>query len=59
MAKVDLSIKEIYAALCPKCQEKIRSLVKDKLAEQMLDRALGGPGSEEGNDDKRIPGPES
>jgi len=48
--KVDLSIKDIYKLLCPDCQAKLRDLVKSKMADQMLDRALSGKGPEEETD---------
>ena len=40
--KVQVSIKEIYRLMCPGCREKLRGLVKEKMADQMLDRTLGG-----------------
>lgn len=47
MAKIDLSIKDIYKLLCPKCQAKLRNLVKERMADNMLDRALKGDKPEE------------
>ena len=40
MPQVNLSLKEIYSKLCPKCQKKIRDLVKEKLADQVVKQAL-------------------
>ena len=40
MPQVNLSLKEIYGKLCPKCQKKIRDLVKEKLADQVVKQAL-------------------
>jgi len=38
---VQLSVKEIYEKLCPKCREKIKALIKDKITEQMVDQVVG------------------
>jgi hypothetical protein len=38
---VQLSIKEIYDAACPKCKEKIRALVKAKLTDDMVNKVIG------------------
>ena len=40
MPQVNLSLKEIYKVLCPKCQKKIRDLVKERLADQVVEEAL-------------------
>lgn len=40
--RVNLSLKEIYGKLCPKCQDKVRDLVKDKLADLAVREALEG-----------------
>jgi len=45
--KVQVSIKEIYRLMCPECREKMRDLVKEKMADQMLDRTLGGQSPQE------------
>lgn len=58
MAKVNVTIQEIYKRLCPDCQAAIRELVKSKLEGSALDRALGGSSGEEGPDAQRIPGAE-
>lgn len=39
--RINLSIKEIYSKLCPKCQAKLRELLKDKIADQAVKDALG------------------
>ncbi len=39
---MNLSLKEIYEKLCPKCQAKVRELIKDKLADQVVKDALEG-----------------
>jgi hypothetical protein len=38
--KVNLSLNEIYKVLCPKCREKLKDLVKGKLADQLVEQAL-------------------
>ena len=38
--QVNLSLKEIYEKLCPKCKEKLRELVKEKLADDVVKQAL-------------------
>lgn len=41
--KIDLDLKDVYAAVCPKCQKKVRALVREKiigLREQALDDEL-------------------
>ncbi len=40
--KVQIEMWEIYRLMCPECREKMRGLVKEKMADQMLDRTLGG-----------------
>jgi len=45
--QVNLSVKEIYAGLCPKCKKQMEQMVKDKLADEMVKKAL-----EEGNEAK-------
>ena len=39
-SQISLSIKEIYGKLCPKCQAKLRGLLKDKIADQAVKDAL-------------------
>ncbi|MBA7714549.1 hypothetical protein ES703_123575 [subsurface metagenome] len=40
MTQVNLSLKEIYQKLCPKCQKTLRDILKDKLADQLVKQAL-------------------
>ncbi len=40
MPELKLSLKEIYKKLCPECQEKLRDLVKEKMADQAIKQAL-------------------
>jgi len=39
--KVQLSLKEIYSRLCPKCKKKIRGLIKEKITDDMVNQVLG------------------
>jgi len=39
--KVQLSLKEIYEKVCPKCKKKIRGLIKEKITDDMVDQVLG------------------
>ena len=38
---VQLNVREIYKRLCPKCQKKIRELIKAKVTDQMVDQVIG------------------
>ena len=38
--QVNLSLKEIYARLCPECQAKLRDMLKEKIADQTVKDAL-------------------
>ena len=38
---VQLAIPEIYAQLCPKCKEKLRKLIKEKISDEMVNQMLG------------------
>ena len=40
-ANISLTMKEIAAILCPKCKKHLRSLVRDKITDKMVDQALG------------------
>lgn len=42
MTQVNLSLKDIYAKLCPECQEKLRDMVKSQLTDQAVKDALEG-----------------
>jgi uncharacterized protein with PIN domain len=37
---VQLSVKEIYDKMCPKCKAKIRELIKEKVTDQMVSEVL-------------------
>ena len=41
--QVQLSVKEIYAKLCPKCRKKVRELIKEKVTDQMVSQVIGLP----------------
>jgi len=38
---VQLSIPEIYAICCPKCKEKLKRMIKEKISDQMVTQVLG------------------
>ena len=38
---VQLSIKEIYSVVCPKCKEKIKAMIRDKISDQMVQSVIG------------------
>lgn len=38
--QVSLSLKEIYQAVCPECQEKLKQMVKDKMADDLVKQVL-------------------
>ena len=38
--QVQVSLKEIYANVCPKCKNKLRMLVKDKLTDEMVNEVI-------------------
>ena len=40
---VQLAIPEIYAQLCPKCKQKLRRLIKEKVSDEMVNQMLGLP----------------
>jgi len=37
---VQLSVKEIYDIVCPKCKKKIRQLIKEKITDQMISQVI-------------------
>lgn len=39
---VQLSIKEIYAKLCPRCKREVKELIKNKLSDQVVEKMVGG-----------------
>jgi len=45
LPQVNLSLKEIYQKVCPECQKKIRDMVKDKLADRLVEQALKDEGN--------------
>jgi hypothetical protein len=40
--QVNLSIKEVYKLLCPKCKKELEKLVKDKMASELAKQVLEG-----------------
>jgi len=40
--EVQVSLREIYRAVCPKCKKKIRELIREKITEDMVNRVLEG-----------------
>jgi hypothetical protein len=42
MPQVNLSLKEIYKALCPKCKDKIVKMVHEKLTQDGIKQELEG-----------------
>lgn len=40
MTQVNLSLKEIYKAVCPKCQAKLVKLVAEKLHQDAVKKSL-------------------
>lgn len=45
--KINLSLPEIYAKLCPECKKGLQELVKEKMAEKAIVQALEGKEEEE------------
>ncbi len=45
---LSITVQEIYKELCPECKRKIQALIKDKLTDEMVRKALeeGGEVSE-------------
>jgi bacterioferritin-associated ferredoxin len=43
---VSLNLQEVYSHLCPKCQQEMRKLIKDKVTDQMVDQVIGPPSVE-------------
>jgi len=37
---VQLSVKEIYERLCPKCKKVVRELIKEKITEEMVEKVI-------------------
>lgn len=38
---VQLSVKEIYDKMCPKCKKRIKELIRDKISDQMVSQVIG------------------
>ena len=38
--QVQLSVKEIYDKVCPKCQKIIKELIKEKVTDQMVEQVI-------------------
>jgi len=38
---VQLSVKEIYEKCCPRCKEKIKQLVREKVSDEMVKQVIG------------------
>lgn len=36
MSQVNLNVKEIYKALCPKCKKAVEKMVEEQLVEELL-----------------------
>jgi hypothetical protein len=51
LTQVNLSLSDIYKALCPKCQEKIVNLVKEKMTDQAIRQSLEGKKQEKVKDE--------
>jgi len=48
-SQINLSLTDIYKELCSKCQEKVKDMVKDKLADQAIKDALEGKDKDDNN----------
>lgn len=48
--QINLTLREIYKELCPKCKERLEAMVKEKMASDLVKRAL-----ESGEDEKESP----
>lgn len=42
LPQVNLSLSDIYKALCPECQEKVVELVKERMTFQAIRQSLEG-----------------
>jgi len=42
-SQISLTVAEINKILCPKCRKHLRSLVRDKITDQMVDKVLEAP----------------
>jgi len=39
---VQLSVKDIYNAVCPDCKKKIKEMVKAQISDKMVNQVTGG-----------------
>lgn len=39
--QVQLSVKEIYEQLCPKCKAKLKELIRQKVTDQLVESVIG------------------
>ena len=37
---INLTVKEIYERLCPKCKKRLRELIKEKITDKMVNQVL-------------------
>ena len=37
---IQLTIKEIYERMCPKCKKRLRELIKEKITDNMVNQVL-------------------
>jgi len=37
---INLTLKEIYDRLCPKCKKRLRELIKEKITDNMVNQVL-------------------
>jgi len=40
--EVKISIAEIYEVLCDKCKKRLKELIRNKIADQMVEQVIGG-----------------
>ena len=38
--RINIELREIYKRLCPKCKEKLKKLVQEKVAEALAEQIL-------------------
>jgi hypothetical protein len=39
--RVSLTLREIYDILCDDCKQKLKRLIRDRISEELVDRAIG------------------
>jgi hypothetical protein len=37
---IRVSVKDIYAVLCPECQEKVKAMLRNKVASEIVDKVV-------------------